>query len=763
MNIAHTLGFPRMGPHRETKKAVEAYWNGTLDRAGLDQVGREIRHEAWRIQVQAGLDLVTVGDFSWYDHVLDTTAMLGAIPARFGSGAGEDDLDTVFRMARGRAPSGQDAQPCEMTKWFDTNYHYIVPELTPDLAFHLSPGRLLAEVDEALALGMKVKPVLIGPMTWLWLGKTKGPQFDRLALLDSMLPVYIDLLTTLGHRGIEWVQIDEPILVLDLPGPWKTAFQAAYERLASTSPNLLLTTMFGALGDNTALACELPIAGLHLDAVRAAEQIEQVLSLLPRDKVLSLGVVDGRNVWRTDPDRALAVLEPAYGQRGDRLWIATSSSLLHVPWDLSLEQNLDGEMRSWLAFAAQKVREVAVLKLAVVEGPDTVAPELADARAAAHARASSPRIHRPDVDARVRAIDDSMTSRAASYPVRRKAQAARLMLPTLPTTTIGSFPQTAGIRSARKQHKSGALSDTGYDEAMKAEIARAVRAQEDLGLDVLVHGEAERNDMVEYFGERLDGVAFTSSGWVQSYGSRCVKPPILFGDVRRPGPMTIEWAAYAQSLTSRPMKGMLTGPVTILQWSFVRDDQPRRRTAMQIALALRDEVLDLEKAGIPIIQVDEPAFREGLPLRGKDRADYLDWAVRAFRVTTAGVGNDTQIHTHMCYSDFSDFLDSIAAMDADVLSIEASRSGMDLLDAFGRFDYPNEIGPGVYDVHSPLVPTVEEIRVLLQKAALRIPLDRLWVNPDCGLKTRDWPEVTRSLRNMVAAAHSMRSLAAVPA
>jgi 5-methyltetrahydropteroyltriglutamate--homocysteine methyltransferase len=760
MITSHSLGFPRMGPHRETKTAVEAYWKGRLDRPGLEEAGRSVRRAAWRVQAEAGLDLVPVGDFSWYDHVLDTTAMLGAIPERFGPVTGDVDLDTMFRMARGRAPTGPDAQPCGMTKWFDTNYHYIVPELTRDMPLLLSTRKLLDEVDEAREQVVPAKPVLLGPMTWLGLGKVRGEPFDRLELLPRLLPVYREVLAALRGRGIAWVQVDEPILGLDLPEAWKAAFRDAYEGLAPSAPHLLVAIGYGRPGDNLDTAMGLPVAGLHVDAVRDPDPLDAMLSRFPADKVLSLGIVDGRNVWRTDPDRALSVLGMARQALGDRLWIAPSSSLQHVPWDLAPERHLDGELRSWLAFATQKVREVALLKAALLDGPDAAGRELEEARAAARARRTSPRVHRPEVDARVSAIDPSMTRRAHPYPVRRVAQAARLHLPDLPTTTIGSFPQTARIRAQRKQHKEGTLSDAGYRDAIRAEIAEGVRVQEELGLDVLVHGEAERNDMVEYFGERLEGFAFTDLGWVQSYGSRCVKPPILFGDVRRPGPMTVEWSSYAQSLTGSPMKGMLTGPVTILQWSFVRDDQPRSRTAMQIALALRDEVLDLEKAGIPIVQIDEPAFREGLPLRRDDWGDYLDWAVRAFRVTASGVRDDTQIHTHMCYSEFNDTIEAIADLDADVISIEASRSGMELLGAFERFEYPNGIGPGVYDVHSPLVPSVGEIRALVQKAAARIPRDRLWVNPDCGLKTRDWPEVTEALRNLVAAARSLRDVEA---
>lgn len=754
--IAHNLGFPRIGGHREMKKAIEAYWKGRIDRADLEAKGREIRAANWKAQSEAGLDLVPVGDFSWYDHVLDTIAMVGAIPKRFGPAGDLVDLDTLFRMGRGRAPTGGDASALAMTKWFDTNYHHMVPEFTAAQEFRLASNKLLDEVQEALALGYRVKPVLLGPLSFLWMGKTRGESFAKLTLLERLLPVYADVLGRLAALGVEWAQLDEPILVLDLDDAWRGAFRAACNVLSTQGVKVLMATYFGGLGDNTDMVCSLPVHGLHLDMVRAPNQLEAVLEVLPADRVLSLGVIDGRNIWRTDLDTWLSRLRSVPGLGLERVWLAPSCSLLHVPVDLAFEESLDDEFKSWLAFATQKVREVAVLREALIGREETVRAELSDCRSAAEGRRNSKRIHKPEVQERISHIDDGTGRRNSTFAVRREMQRTHLGLPALPTTTIGSFPQTREIRLARRDFKAGRVDREEYVTRMRAEIKRVVRFQEDVGLDVLVHGEAERNDMVEYFGEQLEGVAFTKNGWVQSYGSRCVKPPVIFGDVSRPAPMTVEWSRYAQSLTDRPMKGMLTGPVTILQWSFVRDDQPRSDTTFQIALALRDEVSDLEAVGIPVIQIDEPAFREGLPLRRGDWADYLDWAVQAFRVASCGAGDRTQIHTHMCYSEFNDTIESIAALDADVISIEASRSGMELLKAFEGFAYPNEIGPGVYDVHSPRVPTDEEMQDLLRKAAARIPRDRLWVNPDCGLKTRDWPETEDALRNMVKVAKAIR-------
>ncbi|WP_150623388.1 5-methyltetrahydropteroyltriglutamate--homocysteine S-methyltransferase [Pandoraea captiosa] len=761
MAKTHNLGFPRIGAKRELKFGLEAYWKGQATLDALEALGATLRKRHW--QDQAALDLTPVGDFAFYDQVLDMSFTLGNLPARV-QGFHGNVLDNYFRVARGRSAQRADehAECCggvaagEMTKWFDTNYHYIVPEFSAGTAFTLDASRLIGQLAEARAAGVNAKPVIIGPLTYLWLGKAKDDS-DKLALLPRLLPVYVELLNTLAAEGVQWVQIDEPILVTELDAQWQQAFETAYAALAVVPINRLLATYFGELQENLPLACRLPVDGLHLDAVNARDEVSAVMAALPADKVVSLGVVNGRNIWKSDLNAVLDWLEPVARQLGERLWVAPSCSLLHVPVDLDSEQTLDAEIRSWLAFAKQKLAEVTVLARAINDGREAVAAEL-DANAQAIAsRRTSPRVHNPAVKAAVSRIEAALGRRQRPYAERAPKQAAKLNLPLYPTTTIGSFPQTAEIRAARSRFKSGELDQAGYVAAMQREIERSVHEQEALGLDVLVHGEAERNDMVEYFGEQLDGYAFSQFGWVQSYGSRCVKPPIMFGDIRRPRPMTVEWITYAQSLTSKPMKGMLTGPVTILNWSFVRDDQPRAVSCLQLALAIREEVLDLERAGVRVIQIDEAALREGLPLRRAQWQSYLDWAVESFRITANGVRDDTQIHTHMCYSEFNDILPAIADMDADVITIETSRSDMELLDAFDSFRYPNDIGPGVYDIHSPNIPTQAHMVSLMRKAAQRIPAQRLWVNPDCGLKTRQWAEVVPALRNMVAAAKTLRA------
>ncbi|RYJ61874.1 5-methyltetrahydropteroyltriglutamate--homocysteine S-methyltransferase [Pseudomonas songnenensis] len=759
MAVAHNLGFPRIGADRELKKALEAYWKGELDEQGLRLVGRQLRAQHWQAQADAGIQLQPVGDFAWYDQVLTHSLMFGVVPQRFRPADGQPTLDTLFAMARGVTNSccgGGQAQ--EMTKWFDTNYHYLVPEFSADQQFQLSWSQLFEEVEEALALGHAVKPVLIGPLTYLWLGKAKGEAFDKLELLERLLPVYGEVLDRLAAQGVEWVQIDEPILALDLPQEWKNAFERAYNLLQRAPLKKLVATYFGGLEDNLSLAAALPVDGLHIDLVRAPEQYPLILDWLPTYKVLSLGLVNGRNVWRCDLEKALEVARHAAERLGDRLWLAPSCSLLHSPVDLEREDRLDHELKGWLAFAVQKCAEVATLARAINEPTnEDVAVELARSRAVQAARQHSPRIHKPQVQARLSAIQPQDSQRTSVFAARIEQQRARLDLPAFPTTTIGSFPQTPAIRLARQAYKQGRLSLGDYTEAMQAEIRHAVAVQEQIGLDVLVHGEAERNDMVEYFAEQLDGYAFTRFGWVQSYGSRCVKPAVIYGDLSRPQPMTVDWIRYAQQQTDRVMKGMLTGPVTMLMWSFAREDVSREVQARHLALAIRDEVCDLEAAGIRIIQIDEAAFREGLPLRRAQWQHYLDWAVEAFRLCASGVRDETQIHTHMCYSEFNDVIESIAAMDADVITIETSRSQMELLEAFRAFDYPNDIGPGVYDIHSPRVPDTAEMVQLLEKAAERIPAERLWVNPDCGLKTRAWPETEAALVNMVAAARQLRA------
>ncbi|OWV30554.1 5-methyltetrahydropteroyltriglutamate--homocysteine S-methyltransferase [Halomonas campaniensis] len=761
MTVSHILGYPRIGAQRELKKATEAYWKGACTRSELESIGRELRLRHWQAQQDAGLDFVSVGDFAFYDQVLNVSLALGAVPGRFNAAAevvgGEIDLDTAFRMARGRAPSGEPAAACEMTKYFDTNYHYLVPELHDGQTFTLASNRLFDEVDEVLRAGFTPKVTLTGPLTWLWLGKTKGGDFDRLTLLDSALDVYGEILARLATQGIEWVQLDEPALVQDLPLAWQQAYERAYHRLQSAPLKLLLATYFGGLGDNLSLATRLPVAGLHIDAVRAPQQVESVIDRLGPHQVLSVGVVDGRNIWRADLAALRERLLPLKVRLGQRLWLAPSCSLLHVPVDLAQESDLDDELISWLAFARQKLDEVVTLARLIDNRATPVDEQRLDqATRALDARRESTRIHQAVVSERLAAVSPADSQRQASYPFRAEAQRRALKLPLFPTTTIGSFPQTDEIRAARRAFKAGELGTADYQARMQAEIAYAVERQQALDIDVPVHGEAERNDMVEYFGEQLEGFAFTRFGWVQSYGSRCVKPPVIFGDVSRPTPMTVRWSEYAQTLTDKPMKGMLTGPVTILQWSFVRDDQPRETTCRQIALALRDEVLDLEKAGIKIIQIDEPALREGLPLRQHEWQEYLDWAVESFQLSAAGVANATQIHTHMCYSEFNDIIGAIAALDADVITIETSRSDMHLLDAFQDFAYPNEIGPGVYDIHTPNIPEVSWMVDLMEKALEKIPAERLWINPDCGLKTRNWAEVEPALANMVEAAKVLR-------
>ncbi|KGC17159.1 5-methyltetrahydropteroyltriglutamate--homocysteine S-methyltransferase [Burkholderia gladioli] len=763
MARTHNLGFPRIGAKRELKFALERYWKGESARDDLKACGAELRARHWHDQ--RNLDLTPVGDFAFYDQVLDMSFTLGNLPERVRNFHG-DMLDNYFRVARGRSAETADAHAdcCggvaagEMTKWFDTNYHYIVPEFRADTQFKLDASRFIAQLAEARAQGVKAKAVIIGPVTYLWLGKAKDAS-DKLALLPGLLSAYVALLDALAAEGVEWVQIDEPALVTELDDAWRQAFVTAYAALGQRKLKLLLATYFGQLQENLELAVKLPVDGLHLDAINARDEVAQVVAHLPSTSVLSVGAINGRNIWKTDLNAALDWLEPLARQLGERLWIAPSCSLLHVPVDLASEVTLDAEIRTWLAFALQKLDEVQLLATALNRGREAVSGELVANAAAVAARRASPRVNDPAVKAAVAKIDAQLGCRTSAYAQRAPKQSVLLRLPAFPTTTIGSFPQTAEIRQARSRFKAGALDRDGYRAMMRAEIERSVREQERLGLDVLVHGEAERNDMVEYFGEQLDGYAFIQFGWVQSYGSRCVKPPILYGDISRPAAMTVEWITYAQSLTQKPMKGMLTGPVTILNWSFVRDDQPRSVSCLQLALAIREEVLDLERAGVKVIQIDEAALREGLPLRRAQWGEYLRWAVESFRITANGVRDETQIHTHMCYSEFNDIIASIAEMDADVITIETSRSDMELLDAFDHFRYPNEIGPGVYDIHSPNIPTEQHIVALMNKAAERIPAQRLWVNPDCGLKTRQWAEVIPALTNLVSAAKTLRAQA----
>lgn len=762
------LGYPRIGSQRELKKAAEQYWAGKLTAQQLMQAGSTIRQQNWQLQKEAGIDLVPCNDFSFYDQVLDTTMMVGAIPARYHNLVHEKQLphiDLLFAMARGYQKDGYDITAMEMTKWFDTNYHYIVPEFTASQQFTLFSNKVLHEFIEARQQGIPAKPVLLGPVSYLLLGKEKESGFHRLELIKKLLPVYLEVLGKLEEAGAFYVQLDEPCLSLNLSAAEQQVFVKTYNEIKNKFPQLqiILASYFECYGDNLATALSLPVQVLHLDLVRCPSQLDDILAtdIVRSRTILSLGVVDGRNIWKNNFEQSLTLINKALAKLGtDRVWIAPSCSLLHVPCDLELERNekvLTPQIKQWLAFARQKIGEVVALKhLAAGEVLDTANAHLQENITAHNNRKISSLIHSNAVKERVAAITEKDAARNNAFPVRKKLQHEALNLPLFPTTTIGSFPQTPEVRSWRAKWKKGELTQEQYDALIARETEDSIRWQEATGIDVLVHGEFERNDMVEYFGEQLQGFVFSQNGWVQSYGSRCVKPPIIYGDVSRPAPMTVRWTAYAQSLTHKPVKGMLTGPVTILQWSFVRNDQPRSETCTQIALAIRDEVTDLEKAGIRVIQIDEPAIREGLPLRKENWDEYLNWAVRAFRISASGVNDATQIHTHMCYSEFNDIIGQIAEMDADVITIECSRSQMELLDAFAEFRYPNEIGPGVYDIHSPRVPSREEMVQLMEKAKAVIPADQLWVNPDCGLKTRGWSETRAALQAMVAAARELR-------
>lgn len=749
------LGFPRMGTHRQWKKALESYWAGQSTLVELRDAARAIRRANWELQRDLGVDIIPSNDFSFYDHVLDTAVMLGAVPSRFKYAGGPVDSDTYFAMARG----ADAVTAMEMTKWFDTNYHYIVPELEADQQFCLGSTKAVDEFVEAKELGIVTRPVLLGPVSFLLLSKAQSPDFEPLSLLDRVLPIYASVLGRLATAGAASVQIDEPVLALDLDEAAQQAFGDAYGYLAATAGRLsiCLATYFGALGENLDLALRLPVSCVHLDLVRGPEQLTDALARVPEDKSLSLGVVNGRNVWRSRILDVLPSLEEAVQVLGpDRVILAPSCSLLHCPVDLKAETDLHEEIRERLAFALQKLEELAVLKTALNSGRDEVRAQIDENTELFKRIAKSQRIYNTQVQARMQGLSAAMLTRKSPFDQRLPQQQENLSLPLLPTTTIGSFPQTPEIRQARSAFKQGTITRKQYEAEMGRQIKQAIEIQEQIGLDVLVHGEPERNDMVEYFGEMLDGFVFTRNGWVQSYGSRCVKPPIIYGDVSRLKPMTVRWIQHAQSLTSRPVKGMLTGPITILQWSFVREDCPRRDTAFQIALAIRDEVADLEAAGVKVIQIDEPALREGLPLRKSDWHEYLDWAVGAFRLATSGVSDATQIHTHMCYCDFNDVIEAIAALDADVISIEAARSGVELLGAFREFKYPNQIGPGVYDIHSPRVPSAEEMEEAIAKQMTVLDVSQLWVNPDCGLKTRTWDQVKPALANMVTAARRIR-------
>lgn len=763
---AHNLGYPRIGNRRELKKACEQYWSGQSTQLELLLTTKRIRAFNWTLQKNIGLDLIPSNDFSLYDHVLDTSMMVGAIPERYHDmllNPQFSDIDLYFAMARGYQGADIDTPAMEMTKWFDTNYHYIVPEFRKNQSFKLLSYKVIQDFLEARELGIATKPVILGPVSYLLLGKEKEKGFHRISLLENILPVYLEVLKKLDDYQAEWVQLDEPFLTLDIDNSIKEAYLLAYNVIRKAFPKLkiLVATYFEALENNISTALSLPVCALHLDLVRAPQQLDAILPELPPKMSLSLGVVDGRNIWKNDFTQSLQYIHQAMDKTGpERILIAPSCSLLHVPCDLELEkdeQALPPTLKHWMAFAKQKVEEVVTLKALSLQPQHSGLKKMLEDNQQAHAgRQRSSLIHKQHVQQRIAQLNEENPQRTHAYAVRKTIQQKQLQLPLFPTTTIGSFPQTNELRQWRAQFKKGLLAAVQYEQLIKAAIKKAIHWQESLGIDVLVHGEFERNDMVEYFGEQLEGFAFTQNGWVQSYGSRCVKPPIIFGDVERKAPMTVHYTQYAQSLTRKWVKGMLTGPVTMLQWSFVRNDQPRSVTCRQIACAIQDEVKDLEKAGIRIIQIDEPAIREGLPLRKEKWAGYLQWAVAAFRLSHAGVKDETQIHTHMCYSEFNDIIDSITAMDADVITIETSRSQMELLEAFAAFKYPNDIGPGVYDIHSPRIPHKEEIISLLQKALKVIPARQLWVNPDCGLKTRAWQETEAALKAMVEAAGTLR-------
>ncbi len=756
MATSNVLGYPRIGKQRELKRATEGYWAGKISAADLLETAADVRRQNWETQRHAGIELIPSNDFSLYDQVLDTIALVGAVPERYHWHGETVDLDTYFAMARGVQRADLDVTAMEMTKWFDTNYHYIVPEFEPDMSFRLASSKPFDEFEQARALGMETKPVLIGPVSFLLLGKVRSEGVDPLDLLPALVPVYKQIIERLVAQGARWIQLDEPCFVMDRTDRERRALSEAYNDLSSVrgDASLLVQTYFGPVAESYETLAALPVQGLGLDLVRGPENLEQIRSGFPDDKVLAAGILDGRNVWINDLAASSRILEQLTAVvSSDRLLINPSCSLLHVPYDVRLEKGLDTDLARWLAFAEQKLAEVATLTCGV-NGED-VRDALQQNAAALEARRTSERVHRPEIEARAAAVDLATMGRDEPYPRRREAQRS-LDLPMYPTTTIGSFPQTLEVRRNRNRLQKGEISQAEHDAFIAEEIRRLIALQEEMGIDVLVHGEFERSDMVEYFGERMEGFAFTRHGWVQSYGSRYIRPPIIWGDVSRPEPMTVRWSTYAQSLTSRPVKGMLTGPVTILNWSFVRDDQPRSETCMQIALAIRDEVRDLEAAGIRVIQVDEPALREGLPLRRDQWQKYLEWAVACFRLATGVAAPETQIHTHMCYSEFDDIIEAIAALDADVLSIENSRSNLELLDTFRRFAYQQEIGPGVYDIHSPRVPDADEMRDNLAAVSQVLRSEQVWVNPDCGLKTRRWDEVLPALRNMVQAARDLR-------
>ena len=745
-----SIGYPRIGPKRELKKALEQFWKGEIQEQDLHNVAKNLRKQNWQTQKSAGVDLISSNDFSFYDQVLDAICLLGAVPKRYKWDGQEVNLTTYFAMARGSQTTDLDVPALEMTKWFDTNYHYLVPELSAEQTFKLSSNKPFEEYEEAKQAGFNTKPIILGPLTFLLLAKGIDG-FNTINLLDKILPIYKQIVEKFSQLGAEWIQIDEPILVKDLDSNVVSKIKDTLNQIKGAAGNckILLATYFEDLNEDVKnQVFESNVDVVHLDLVRGSKNKEYVKN---SNKKLSLGLVDGRNVWKTNLQEKINFIKDNIS---NDVIIASSCPLLHSPYDLELEQKVPVEIKRWLSFAKQKLLELNVIKGFINEGSHREA--LDNNAADIHDRETSKLIHDNAVKDRIKTINKSITERKSSYVDRAKIQKNIFSLPKYPTTTIGSFPQTTDVRQARAKFKRGELDETSYEKFLEEKTIDTIRKQESIGIDVIVHGEFERNDMVEYFGEQLKGFTFTSSGFVQSYGSRCVKPPIIFGNVSRPKPMTVRWSKFAQEQTKQIVKGMLTGPITILQWSFVRDDQPRKFTAQEIGFAIRDEVEDLEKNGIRMIQIDEPALREGLPLKKKDWKDYLSWSVDCFKISAAVVKDETQIHTHMCYAEFEDIIDSIAALDADVISIETSRSRMELLTTFEKFKYPNEVGPGVYDIHSPRVPSQDEMKILIEKASKLIDPSRIWVNPDCGLKTRGWPETIDALTKMVNAAKELR-------
>ncbi len=751
------LGFPRIGKKRELKFAVENFWRGEIDEPELQKVAAHLRRDHLLLQKRAGIDYLTSNDFSFYDQMLDMSCTLGAIPERYNFKGKEVDLKTYFQMARG----DKDVTAMEMTKWFDTNYHYIVPEFSKNQNFSIKSYKYLREYTESKKLLFNTRPVFIGPLTFLLLGKNKFEEESTLVHLDKVLPLYQKIINDLEKEGASWIQFDEPILSLDLKEDEKKALIYSYKQLSSKKGGvkLFLTSYFEDYGQNSKLFPLLDVDAIHFDLCAGTNNLESIKSIDLKEKVVSLGIVDGRNIWRNHLAQSIAKINEVLPSLcNENVWLSTSCSLLHSPYDLNFEKKIDQEIKNWLSFSVQKLEEVSIIKDYFKKGIKSVEQLLKINDYAMRSKKNSLKVNRIEVKEKVSKITGTMLKRKSEFKKRKLTQEKALGLPKFPTTTIGSFPQTKEVRTMRSSFKKGKIPLQEYTNFIQKKTQETLKIQEDLGLDVLVHGEFERNDMVEYFGELIEGFAFTINGWVQSYGSRCVKPPIIYGDLKRTSPMTVGWSSYAQSLTKKPVKGMLTGPVTMLKWSFVRNDIPYDQVSKQMALVLRDEVNDLEDAGIKIIQIDEPALKEAMPLKSSKWSEYFNWSIQSFRLCSSGIKDETQIHTHMCYSEFNDIIDNIAALDADVISIETSRSQMELLEAFKNFQYPSGIGPGVYDIHSPRVPTKDEMKELLTKAKEYLNSDQLWVNPDCGLKTRGWKEVTASLYKMVEAAKELREL-----